>query len=302
MATRVFSSEILSAVTRSEQERFPEMFRQGPIADRHKATRVVPMRVLVFGLMRTGTSSIRIALSRMGFDHVYHMNSVLCDPDDAQWWLRAGEAKWNHKGTFTKEDWDKLLGHCQAVCDIPPAAFAEELIATYPDAKVVILNRGVDKWYTSVSQTVLRVAKPTAWSTLLGLLDWRETGQFSKMLDQQMRGMFGPAGLTEDNMKRLFIDYHENLRRIVPRERLLEYKVQDGYGPLCNFLGVPVPTREVEGKEVEEPFPRVNDSSAFMEKIAVRDRQRNRRILRKTGKFLSVVVLIGTGLWYLWGP
>lgn len=56
MATRVFSSEILSAVTRSEQERFPEMFRQGPIADRHKATRVVPMRVLVFGLMRTGTS------------------------------------------------------------------------------------------------------------------------------------------------------------------------------------------------------------------------------------------------------
>lgn len=191
---------------------------------------------------------------------------------------------------------------CKAVCDVPPAAFAEELIATYPDAKVVILNRDVDKWYTSVSQTVLRVAKPTAWSTLLGLLDWRETGQFSKMLDQQMRGMFGPAGLTEDNMKRFFIDYHENLRRIVPRERLLEYKVQDGYGPLCNFLGVPVPTREVEGKEVEEPFPRVNDSSAFMEKIAVRDRQRNRRILRETGKFLSVVVLIGTGLWYLWGP
>ncbi len=49
----------------------------------------------------------------MGFDDVYHMTSVFHDPDDAQWWLRAGDAKWNNKGTFTQEDWDKLLGHCQ---------------------------------------------------------------------------------------------------------------------------------------------------------------------------------------------
>lgn len=56
---------------------------------------------------------MKAALSRMGFEHVYHMVSVMHDPDDAQWWLRAGDAKWNKRGTFTKDDWDKLLGHCQ---------------------------------------------------------------------------------------------------------------------------------------------------------------------------------------------
>jgi hypothetical protein len=49
----------------------------------------------------------------MGFDHVYHMNSVLHDQDDAWWWCRAGDAKWKNKGSMNLEDWDKLLGHCQ---------------------------------------------------------------------------------------------------------------------------------------------------------------------------------------------
>jgi len=55
MASKVFNSALTSDVTRSEQERFPELFRQGPMANRHTAKRVVPMRVLVFGLPRTGT-------------------------------------------------------------------------------------------------------------------------------------------------------------------------------------------------------------------------------------------------------
>jgi Sulfotransferase domain len=53
----------------------------------------------------------------MGFDDVYHMTSVIHDPDDAEWWLRAGDAKWKNKGIFAQEDWDKLLGHCQ-VCHL----------------------------------------------------------------------------------------------------------------------------------------------------------------------------------------
>ena len=56
MALKSFSSEFTSDVSLADHERFPELFRKGPMADRHKATRIVPMRVLVFGLMRTGTS------------------------------------------------------------------------------------------------------------------------------------------------------------------------------------------------------------------------------------------------------
>jgi Sulfotransferase domain len=58
---------------------------------------------------------MRAALLRMGFEDVYHMTSAFHNPDDAQWWIRAANAKWNEKGTFTRGDWDKLLGHCE-VC------------------------------------------------------------------------------------------------------------------------------------------------------------------------------------------
>lgn len=39
------------------------------------------------------------------------------------------------------------------------------------------------------------------------------------------------------------------VRGLVPRERLLEWSVQDGWEPLCEFLEKEVP---------DEPFPHVN--------------------------------------------
>lgn len=45
----------------------------------------------------------------------------------------------------------------------------------------------------------------------------------------------------------------------VPPAQLLEFRVQEGWEPLCAFLGLPVP---------DVPFPRVNDS-ASMNKLIV---------------------------------
>ena len=40
----------------------------------------------------------------------------------------------------------------------------------------------------------------------------------------------------------------------IPAERLLVFDVAEGWGPLCEFLDVPVP---------DAPFPRVNGASDF---------------------------------------
>jgi hypothetical protein len=40
----------------------------------------------------------------------------------------------------------------------------------------------------------------------------------------------------------------------VDPDRLLVYRVTDGWAPLCSFLGFPVP---------DEPFPRLNDRASF---------------------------------------
>ena len=51
--------------------------------------------------------------------------------------------------------------------------------------------------------------------------------------------------------------YHQHIAEVrasVPAERLLVYSVDQGWKPLCAFLGVPEPSGE---------FPRVNDRAAF---------------------------------------
>jgi hypothetical protein len=44
----------------------------------------------------------------------------------------------------------------------------------------------------------------------------------------------------------------------VPPDRLLVFTVSEGWQPLCDFIGVPVP---------EAPFPRVNDRAQFQQII-----------------------------------
>lgn len=43
----------------TDQERFPEMFALNRRIDRRQCTRVVPMRVLVLGMCRTGTACMQ---------------------------------------------------------------------------------------------------------------------------------------------------------------------------------------------------------------------------------------------------
>jgi hypothetical protein len=66
------------------------------------------------------------------------------------------------------------------------------------------------------------------------------------------------APITEESLPRCVANYHkhiEEVKRVVPAERLLVYKVTEGWGPLCAFLGVPVP---------DVPFPRSNSSEDMM--------------------------------------
>ena len=51
-------------------------------------------------------------------------------------------------------------------------------------------------------------------------------------------------------LKQGFIDHNEKIRKLVPREKLLEFRVQEGWEPLCKFLGKDVP---------DVPYPRLNE-------------------------------------------
>ena len=117
----------------------------GGLAEPAANPRIVPMRVIVCGLMRTGTLSespshpyyychpwckagaltcigMRAALRQLGIHDVYHMQTTGTSPSDIPLWMRAIDAKYNGKGKFDREDWDQLLAtHQVRKPSLPPA-------------------------------------------------------------------------------------------------------------------------------------------------------------------------------------
>lgn len=73
-------------------------------------------------------------------------------------------------------------------------------------------------------------------------------------------------------------------------ERLLVFKVTDGRGPLCDFLGVPIPN---------EPFPNLNDRASI--KKIIRDMIIGSYVvLAGVALALAIAVAVG-GLWWWLG-
>ncbi|KAF4629810.1 hypothetical protein G7Y89_g8334 [Cudoniella acicularis] len=202
---RIYNSyqNIMGDEISSAHLHFPESFRPKPKPDAQNSARTAPMKILVFGLMRTGTFSMREALLKLGIHDVYHMRNIIDKPTDVRLWLQAFGAKYHMKGDFGMAEWEKLLGGCQAVTDVPAACFAEELIALYPDAKVILLERPVDTWYESCIHTVMKPREKSLIMQALLYLDWDHLGQMITLKQTIYGNFFGEGGLEESNVKRI---------------------------------------------------------------------------------------------------
>jgi hypothetical protein len=66
------------------------------------------------------------------------------------------------------------------------------------------------------------------------------------------QGTFGGRFEDKDHAIGVFNRHNGEVQRRVPKGRLLVHEVKQGWGPLCEFLGVEVPDR---------PFPRLNDAA-----------------------------------------
>ncbi|KAK5137473.1 hypothetical protein LTR08_008451 [Meristemomyces frigidus] len=212
--------------------------------DRKKyGKRVTPMKVLMLGMGRTGTESISNALRLLGINECYHgWQALFNNPRDNEMWLEAIEAKFDGIGkTFGKAEFDKLLGHCQGVSDMPAILFADELIAAYPDAKVILTHRNFDTWYRSALETC---EKRFAHPLTKGLIP---VGYALMMHSRWTRPAFKRSweilfdGDFMNNARTGYDRHYDHVRSLVPPERLLEYNVKEGWAPLCEFLDVPHP-------------------------------------------------------------
>ncbi|KAJ7438934.1 P-loop containing nucleoside triphosphate hydrolase protein [Mycena galericulata] len=216
------------------------------------------MKILVLGFCRTGTASMRAALATLGYGNAHHIGRVMANPNDVDAWRAAIDAKFHGQGKILceREEWDQLLGEYQEIADVPAILFAEELINAYPEAQIILTTRDSERWWKSFRETLL-VMLGTRQTRLARWLDPNGYGKFVPFARLNLEILLGPLNtLSEVEAKRRYLQYYDRIRALAPKERLLEYEMGQGWGPLCAFLRKDVP---------DVPFPHRNDTTMILE-------------------------------------
>jgi sulfotransferase family protein len=226
------------------------------------------LEVVGAGLGRTGTYSLKTALTRLGYGPCHHMTSLGESPAVLEGWERMLRGE--------PVPWDQVLRGFRSAVDWPVCSYWRELAAAYPGAKVILTVRAADRWYASVRQTLYnssRPAPPNLEGLLMRLEDRLDPGlrrrrQISRAVI--WNGTFQGRFKDREYAIEIFRRHNEQVQAGVAADRLLVFDTADGWEPLCAFLSVPVP---------DEPFPHLNQAAAFRGGLA----RRRRRILTGRG-------------------
>ena len=200
------------------------------------------LKVVGAGVGRTGTHSLKIALEQLLGGTCHHMVEVFAHPDEVPVWTDAIDGK--------SIDWPALMQGYRAQVDWPGGSFWPELSAANPDALVLLSTRDPELWFTSCTNTIFGGLRMMAdggdqWmAAMLRLFKDR----FSDQLDDR------------DAMVAAYEKHNDAVRAAIPKERLLEWTPTDGWEPICERLGVAVPS---------EPFPVTNTTKEFREMMGL---------------------------------
>lgn len=193
------------------------------------------LRIIGAGVSRTGTRSLKLALNKLLRLNCYHMTDVLEIPDHVRRWHAAlGDCR---------QDWGTFLAGYEAAVDRPAAAFWRELSAAFPDALVILTVRDPVSWWESVNATIFQAlarTRGTRWQAMMLTL---------------LQKRFCARWWNRDQCMAALEAHNEMVRAAVPADRLLVWKVDEGWQPLCNMLGVRVPL---------DSFPHVNTRADFV--------------------------------------
>jgi hypothetical protein len=200
------------------------------------------LKVIGSGMGRTGTMSLKRALERLGFGPCHHMVEIFTHPDSVPLWVAAAEGR---------PDWEALFDGYASAVDHPSCVFWRELADYYPNAKVLHSVRDPDAWFDSTQATILAPQSPAS-----------NPPPALKRFFELQRGAMGEKVHDRDYMIERFNNLTIEVKRVIPKERLLVYEAGQGWEPICAFLGVPVP---------DEPFPHENSRQAFGDRLAAAD-------------------------------
>ena len=120
------------------------------------------LSVIGAGVGRTGTMSLKKALSNILGGDCYHMVEIFPRPEHIPVWHAAAKGK--------IPNWGDFLRDFKAAVDWPASAFWEELAGAYPNAIIVLSYRDPEEWWQSASETIFPAlvdAEDTPWRRMI---------------------------------------------------------------------------------------------------------------------------------------
>ncbi|KJZ78573.1 hypothetical protein HIM_01964 [Hirsutella minnesotensis 3608] len=254
-----------------------------PDADR--SARGPRIRVIGAGLPRCATSSLQAALEMpaLGYFPCMHMAHVAPHSTRSQLILDAMREDDTAK---RRRILHRVFDGYEATTDFPGFWFIDDLMDMYPNAQIVLNQRrgggGGGAWYKSLMDSLGFFMTLPYYLVCFPIKSDRLHWTIHRVAEQTWKKKFG-VGLGPD-----FYDVYQKfvLREAKKRGRkVLIWKAEDGWGPLCEFLGKDAPT----GK----PFPWVNDA-ATMTQI--------KRILVARGILSWLAIFGGAYATWTWVP
>jgi len=218
----------------------------------------MPLSIIGAGFGRTGTMSLYAALNQLGFPcyHLFANFRKAAIDSNLAFWRRVANSP-----DGCQHDWEKVFAGYTACVDNPASCVWRELATAYPQAKIILTvhPKGPEAWYESTVDTnyfftgnswqfrVLEIATP------LG----RQIGEISRKLIWQRshRGTMTEQARAISHYR----NYIEDVKAALPEKRLLVFSVDQGWDPLCEFLGVDVPACA---------FPHLNDRAEIKNLMA----------------------------------
>jgi hypothetical protein len=236
------------------------------------------LQLIGAGFGRTGTMSTWAALNALGLP-CYHMVEVTrnrANKGHLDFWLDVSRAP------GAQQDWERVFASYTAAVDFPASCVWRELMVHYPDAKVLLTvhPKGGDAWYDSVMETIYFTQDRWFFKVIGTVTPFgRKMREMCRRLiwERTLRGAMPDRAAAAAQYQR----HIDEVVAGVPADRLLVFSANQGWGPLCAFLGLPVP---------ETPFPNINDRADFTKMFTV--------MKVAAGGILAAGFVLVAALWY----
>ncbi|XP_039257798.1 uncharacterized protein LOC120334362 [Styela clava] len=222
------------------------------------------MKVISAGFPKTGTKTMTVALQILGFNVYDYMENTTILGND---WVKIFRDGW------TTEDFKRMYENVDAVSDLPPSYFWEEIHKAFPEAKIILSIRDEDSWYKSFFKQftanesswalkIMSLLSPTGYWSLKIIYDHFIGSVIFGFRDSLLWKPFSRLSFNEQLMKLKYRTHNANVLQNAPPEKLLVYNFHEGWEPLCKFLGVPVP---------DVPFPHKNKGADILKEYLAKD-------------------------------